>query len=274
LRDSTALLGDVAALRERMAEDGYLLLRRLFPREVITEGRRELCEKLSTAGLIDRRYPLTEAIFSGDTSQAEAMDRWAFAKYLRTGEALRRICHGPDILALMERFLGGEPLAFSYIWVRNNRVGRSTPVHFDWVFMSRGTPRLYTAWIPYGDVPLHEGPLAVLGGSHTVDELQRTYGSYDVDRDKLWHNEGHRYRDGWLTKEPAVAQRQLGGRWLTTDFEAGDLLLFGMFMIHCAIDNKSPENRIRLSTDSRYQLASEPADERWVGEDPFGHGMI
>src|SRR5947209_8419644 len=87
LRDSTALLGDAAALQERMAADGYLLLRRFFPREAIIDGRRELCEKLSTAGLIDRRYPLTEAIFSGDTSQAEAMDRWAFARYLRTGEA-------------------------------------------------------------------------------------------------------------------------------------------------------------------------------------------
>jgi hypothetical protein len=31
-------------------------------------------------------------------------------------------------------------------------------------------------------------------------------------------------------------------------------------------------NRLRLSTDTRYQLASEPVDERWIGEDPIAHG--
>jgi hypothetical protein len=35
------------------------------------------------------------------------------------------------------------------------------------------------------------------------------------------------------------------------------------------MDNRS--NRLRLSSDSRYQLAAEPVDERWVGEDPPGH---
>jgi len=31
-------------------------------------------------------------------------------------------------------------------------------------------------------------------------------------------------------------------------------------------------DRLRISTDTRYQLASEPADERWSGEEPIGHG--
>jgi hypothetical protein len=39
-----------------------------------------------------------------------------------------------------------------------------------------------------------------------------------------------------------------------------------MFTHHCSLDNQS--NRIRLSTDSRYQLASEPMDERWSGDHP------
>ena len=29
--------------------------------------------------------------------------------------------------------------------------------------------------------------------------------------------------------------------------------------------------RFRLSTDTRYQRASDPVDERWVGEDPKAH---
>ena len=77
-----------------------------------------------------------------------------------------------------------------------------------------------------------------------------------------------------MTKNPNEPQQRYGGRWLTTEFEPGDVLMFGMFTLHCSLDNESPENRIRLSTDTRYQLASEPADERWIGHDPFGHGMM
>jgi hypothetical protein len=43
-----------------------------------------------------------------------------------------------------------------------------------------------------------------------------------------------------------------------------------MFTVHTSLDNHS--DRIRISSDTRYQLASEPVDERWVGEQPPGHG--
>ena len=69
-------------------------------------------------------------------------------------------------------------------------------------------------------------------------------------------------------------QNQFGGQWLTTDFEAGDLLLFTMHTMHCSLDNESPNNRIRLTLDTRYQPASEPADERWIGSDPIAHGPL
>jgi hypothetical protein len=49
-----------------------------------------------------------------------------------------------------------------------------------------------------------------------------------------------------------------------------DVLVFGMYTMHASLDNQT--DRWRLSTDSRYQLASEPADERWIGEHPPGHG--
>jgi hypothetical protein len=42
-----------------------------------------------------------------------------------------------------------------------------------------------------------------------------------------------------------------------------------MFTMHASLVNLS--DRYRLSSDTRYQLASEPVDERWVGEKPKGH---
>ena len=65
-------------------------------------------------------------------------------------------------------------------------------------------------------------------------------------------------------------REKLGGRWLTADFKAGDFLTFGMATVHASLDNQS--TRLRLSSDSRYQLASEPADERWIGSNPIAHG--
>jgi hypothetical protein len=66
-------------------------------------------------------------------------------------------------------------------------------------------------------------------------------------------------------------QNELGGRWLTTDFQAGDMLVFGMWTLHCSLDNNSPRNRLRITIDTRYQPADEPVDERWIGTDPAGH---
>jgi ectoine hydroxylase-related dioxygenase (phytanoyl-CoA dioxygenase family) len=75
---------------------------------------------------------------------------------------------------------------------------------------------------------------------------------------------------GWLSNNPAKLRNALGGRWLTAEFRAGDVLIFSIYTVHASIDNKS--DRVRLSSDSRYQLATEAVDERWIGENPVGHG--
>ncbi len=76
--------------------------------------------------------------------------------------------------------------------------------------------------------------------------------------------------DGSLSDDPVELRERLGGRWLTTEFQAGDLLTFSTYTIHASLDNRS--NRIRLSSDLRYQRASDPVDKRWIGDSPIGHG--
>ena len=269
LRDSSSLAQQPDALRERMAEDGYLLLRGALDREQVLAARAELCAKLAAVGLLDPSRLPTDAIYSGSNAGLGQLDRKAFAHDLRTGPALRALLQQGRIIRLFEAFLGGPVLPFSFIWVRTVRPGAATGCHYDWVYMGRGTRNLYTSWVPIGPVPFSDGPLAILEGSHRFTDLKATYGALDVDRDK----DNNPYGGGWLSKDPGAVQQRHGGRWLTAEFAPGDLLLFGMFTLHCSLDNTSPQRRIRLSTDTRYQLAAEPADERWTGEEPFGHGM-
>ena len=128
---------------------------------------------------------------------------------------------------------------------------------------------------------MEKGGLMVLEGSHRLEDVKSSYGAMDVDTyctnkqeakaiesgEKQWED---RVNSGKFADDALVVREQLGGRWLTADFHAGDVLLFCMYLMHASTDNHS--QGFRLSTDTRYQLASEPVDERWVGKNPPAHG--
>ncbi len=110
----------------------------------------------------------------------------------------------------------------------------------------------------------------VLEGSNNNQRLRETYGRYDVDTYCENRPEIHGWKQGGqLTGNSNQIRRSLGGHWLSGEFRMGDVLIFSVFTVHASLDNHS--DRIRLSSDSRYQLASEPADERWIGPNPIAH---
>ena len=139
-----------------------------------------------------------------------------------------------------------------------------TGAHIDIVYMGRGTTdRLFTCWTPLGDIPIEMGTLALCVGSHNLPGFQKlrdTYGKMDVDRDRV---------SGWFSDDPLAVTQKFGGQWQTTNFRAGDVLIFGMWTMHGSTNNTT--DRWRLSSDTRFQPASEPVDERWVGENPIAH---
>lgn len=150
--------------------------------------------------------------------------------------------------------------------------GQGTNPHCDIVYMGRGTRRLHTAWIPYGDITYDIGGLILLEKSHLQADRIRKYLDSDVDAycENIPGSREHGTFPGALSSNPVSLRERFGGRWLSAEYRMGDLLTFRMDTVHGSLDNQS--NRIRLSTDTRYQLASEPVDERWVGENPIAHG--
>lgn len=117
----------------------------------------------------------------------------------------------------------------------------------------------------------------ILEGSHRRMDLLKNYVYRDVDS-YCTNKPGQKERaekaewsfTGTLSHNPPMVRNKFGGRWLTTEFKAGDLLTFGMFIVHASLDNRT-ENRLRISSDSRYQCGSEPIDDRWIGANPPGH---
>jgi hypothetical protein len=272
LRESNDILGDVDALRARMAEDGYLFLRDYLNKDDLLATRREILERVAAEGGLEEDAPLMEGILKPEISVSFRAD------LTKQSASLKKVIFDGPMMRFFEEFLGGEVRHLDFIWLRAVSPGRGTAPHGDSVFMNRGTDKLYTAWTPLGDIDRHFGGLIVLENSHKLDAVKNDYGQKDVDTfcandlaASVYEVEGIERWFGQLSDNPVTLRERLGGRWLTADYRLGDVLIFTMYTLHASLDNQS-ENRLRLSTDTRYQLASDPVDERWIGDDPIAHG--
>lgn len=255
------LLGDPDGLRCAMAERGYLFFRGLLDRTVVAAARHEILLKYAVVGEIDDRHPIDDAVV-GDGAAVLAANVRALSLSVRTGAHYLAVTDAPEVLAVHETLLGGPVRSFDMRWPRFVRPGEGCGFHCDGPYMNRGTTRIFSSWIPLGRIERADGALMLLEGSHRSERLHAGYLRADADRDRLT----------WLDDDPAVVLEQYGERWLTTDFEPGDVLCFGMNTLHGALDNHSVTGRCRLSSDSRYQCVDEPADPRWNGDRFEGHG--
>jgi ectoine hydroxylase-related dioxygenase (phytanoyl-CoA dioxygenase family) len=260
LRDCNALMSDGDALRARMDEDGYLLVRGLHPREQVLTARRRVVEHMQNelATIKPDTDPMTAVIGPGQGDVAMM--------------GKRQITHDRDVLAVLEsqavfdffETLFGEPArTLDYKWLRAIGTESFTGAHYDFVYLGRGSQRLHSCWTPLGDLPAEQGGLALCIGSHKLEgfaKVRDTYGKMDVDRDKV---------RGFFSNDPIEIVDQFGGQWQTTDFEAGDVLFFGLHTMHMSLVNRT--DRYRISCDTRFQPESDPVDERWIGEKPKAH---
>jgi len=269
IRSSADCAGDFAELNRRLADDGYLYIPGFFDPALILAGRKSITDRLAAEGSLDPAYPSIDAVenpgrkfsFRGDLAKNNA--------------AIQRVVYGPELLGFYEKLFGEAVRHFDYTWFRAVSRGMGTTPHCDLVYMGRGTHQLLTCWIPYGDIPLEMGGVMLLEDSHKKSDRLKNYLEVDVDAycenrpkevekvvNKLgWSHPGH------LSKNPATLRAKLGGRWLTCpDYKMGDFVTFGMTIVHGGLDNQT--DRFRFSSDTRYQRASQPVDERWVGENP------
>jgi len=269
LREANDLLGDAGAMRARMDEDGCILLRGFLGRDRVLDARREMLRRLEAEGALDPGAPLIDGVLREGWQNSLRID------LSKDNDALHRVLYTGPMIAFFESFLGQPVRHYDYTWVRSVGRGTGTPPHYDIVYMGRGTWNLWTAWTPMGDVSWDLGGLMLMPGTHKHERLLKGYARRDVDtyctnrplNTKGWNAPG---TEGWLSHDAPGIRRGLKGRWCSDEYRAGDVVIFSTCLVHAGLDNHT--NRIRLSTDSRYQPASEPADERWIGVSPVGHG--
>ncbi len=274
VRSSADALADPAELNRRLEDDGYLYLPGFFDSDLILAARRAVTDRLAAEGSLDPAAPTMEAVARPDRAFSYRGD------LARDNAAVSRVVYGPELLGFYQRLFGEPVRHYDHTWFRAVSHGQGTPPHCDLVYMGRGTHQLLTAWIPYGDIPLEMGGVMLLEGSHRQTERLRSYLAWDVDaycENRPAQVERVRGRGGWshpgyLSKMPASIRAKLGGRWLTSpEWRVGDLLTFGMTIVHGGLDNQT--HRFRFSSDTRYQRASQPVDERWVGENPIANTL-
>lgn len=279
LASSASLAGDGAALRARMAADGYVYMPGLLNRDDVVAARRAVLQALAGEGALDADAPLMDGIARGGITMSFRPD------LIQDSAPIRQAVYDGPMMTFAECLIGEPVRHFDFTWLRAKSPGPDTATHphCDVVYMGRGTrTRLFTAWTPLSDVPWELGGLMILEGSHRRADHLADYWQMDVDTYCENGSEAESIRSGarnWETAKqggaydydaPGLAQR-MDARWLSAEFSVGDVLFFTMHTLHASLDNQT--DRFRLSTDTRYQPRSEPVDPRWVGAVPPGHGL-
>ena len=267
LQEFTGDFTDRQMLAEAVARDGYVLLRGVLDSAAVLAAREEVMARLHQVGEV--ATPLLAGIATGTSRRREIVaDLGEFWSSVSEGPALRAVTHGDQVRKIMECLLD-EPARPHDL--RPVTVGNSTNLHYDYPFFAGTSERMHTGWVPLGDISISDGALAVVEGSQYFGDLLDPIREHDYSRDRSNQTIQQAAYGKQNLVHPLTFCRQRNTRLLSTDFQAGDLVIFSMFLLHGSIDNNSPVGQVRLSCDVRYQPAADPTDDgRYFGESPTG----
>lgn len=194
-----------------------------------------------------------------------------------SGQFLRSVCDDPRLRAatgseqlsnIISDVFGEPARGHNYIYLRVATPGRGTAVHCDYPFFTRATERVLTCWLCLGDLEYEQGALYVVEESYRWEQHINDIRGLDLARDTTG-------RQATLSDDITQYAKAHNARLLTAKFNAGDILLFNMNLIHGAFDHQAPDKPVRLSCDVRWQPISEPFDPRYMAPDlggTFGGG--
>ena len=233
----------IEQLRATYRQNGYLWLKGFFDRDLILEFRQRFFD----------------TIFSGTKT---------FFEFVRSQE-YEDFCTMPRLWRFYQAFLEGEPYLHKRKIIRFTHPGEGccTGGHYDLIYLRAGTDQICTSWIPLGDTPVEMGGLIYLEHSDALGRQMeaefRVKNAHLPSEERISAYNRNMRENGWIGTDLVTMADRFRSRWLIADYEAGDMVIHSPYMIHAATQNHDPLNRMRLSTDVRYQHADHPIDPRW-----------
>jgi ectoine hydroxylase-related dioxygenase (phytanoyl-CoA dioxygenase family) len=189
-------------------------------------------------------------------------------EFVRTA-AYESFCFQPRLWQFYEQLLQGDVYLHKRKIVRQTYPydPRTTDAHYDLIYLRGGTDTVLSSWIPLGDVPLEMGGLIYLEGSDVFGrQMEAEFAARNAalsPEDRISAYNKNMSATGGIGKDLSALVNRYQTRWLAADYEAGDMVVHTSYMIHAATQNNSRENRLRLSTDIRYQRIRDEIDARW-----------
>jgi ectoine hydroxylase-related dioxygenase (phytanoyl-CoA dioxygenase family) len=254
LRVSNDAMHDPEELRRRLDEEGYVFFKRLQDPDKLRDLRREMFTVIQQGGwLVAGTDPLDGiANVAAQCTEGDLGYTDVYHKVYAL-ESFHRSAHWPEVMTMMETLMGrpvmAQPQKVARIWFPKY-TEHTTPIHQDFVHFQGSFDNL-TCWAPVGDCPIELGGLAVLPGSHKVNQVLDHHFSLGA---------GGLYVD---TDQDAKTHKELDVAWHTTDYEIGDSLIFPALTVHKALPNYT-EDRLRVSLDNRYQAIGDPIAEHML----------
>lgn len=259
LRVSNDAMDDAAELRHRIKDEGYLFFKRLQDPDKMWELRREMMTTIQRVGWLVADTDPMEGIADVSKQCTEGDNEYSagYAEVYKL-ESFHRSAHWPEVTDMMEKIMGRaimpHPHKVARIWFPKY-TEHTTPTHQDFVHFQGSFANL-TCWAPVGDCPLELGGLAVIPGSHKVKRVLDHHFSLGA---------------GSLVVNPEEYSEEFEPVWHSTNYEAGDSLIFPALTIHQALPNYT-EDKLRLSLDNRYMAVGDYVAEHML--DPHGPSQL
>lgn len=242
--DSTELRPNGEALRERLATEGYLLVREVLPAHAVRRVRGDLLRIAEANNWVtsNNGEPSGKANPEAACEHPDPTYRRVH-QLMWSSERLHALMHNSALLQLMETLLESRVLIHPMKVLRvafpkdSDDESPTQGWHQDFP-TTQGSARTLTVWTPIQNCGVGDGVLAISPRSHQAGVVPM----------RLSAGPG-----GWeaaVTNEADVRAGRLN---------PGDVLIFSALTVHRATPNIGP--MLRLSVDCRYQPVAEPISE-------------
>ena len=259
----------IPILRKRFSQNGYLYLKGLLNKDYVLSFREWVFKNLKGTGLLQKNYDKDNGKDSAHSGRAQNEAVKKMISSMVRSTQYESFCTQPLLANFIDEFIGGISYLHKRKILRHTlpKSDNSTPAHYDLIYLRAGTDNILTVWIPIGDIDIEEGGLMYLEGSHTQGiKIEKEFSIKNANlskEDQISAFNKNMTEGGWISKDFPNLAEKFNTKWLVANYEAGDILIHSPYLIHASTNNQSSKERIRLSTDIRFQNVDDKIDSRW-----------